>query len=99
MSHCVVLSSWLGLNHDTQMPSLFENMAFWLTLMLLNKLHIQSCEVASRQVLLFSALWFTLLELLTCLHWLPREVYFPGLKHLHWVDCLPEWLVLEVAPS
>lgn len=81
------------------MPSLFENTAFWITLVLLNKLQIQSCEAVSRQVLLFSVLWFTLLELLTCLHWLPRKVHFPCLKRLHWVDRLPEWLVLEVALS
>lgn len=50
------------------MPSLSENTAFWIILELLNKLHIQSYEVVSIQMLLFSVLWFTLLGLLTCLH-------------------------------
>lgn len=35
------------------MSSVFENMSFWVTLMLLNKAHVRSCEVASRQVLVF----------------------------------------------
>lgn len=63
------------------MWSLFQNTSFWITVMLLNKVHIQSCEAASRQVLLFSVLFrrFTLLKLVISLHWLPRKLNFHGL--------------------
>lgn len=92
------LSSWWEHRIWTpQMPSLFENTAFCITTVFLNKLHIQCCEAASRQVLLFSVQWITLLGLLTCPHWRPRKVHCPCLKHLHWVGCLPEWLVLDTA--
>ena len=74
-----------------------KNKVFWITLVLLNKLHTQRCEVASRQVLLFSVLCFIFLELLTWVQRPLKKVHLPCLKHLHCGDRMSEQLVLELA--
>lgn len=86
-----------------QTPNVFENVSFEVTLMLCSQ---SACpELWSRQQmggLFFSSLQFTLLQLLSCLHWLPTdsvEVNLPALKFLHWVDCLPKQLGLGGALS